>query len=439
MNVSSQAQAVLLLTAHFSKPRPDDAKPLTPTEWGKFALWLKDESLGPETLLSGNLAEKLASWTDKQITRDRIDRLLDRGSALAIAMEKWLRSGLWILTRSDPAYPTRLKQRLRMAAPAVLFGCGNIKLLEQRAIAVVGSRNASDDDLAYARRIGELIAQAGVSVVSGGARGIDEAAMIGTLEAEGTAVGVLADSLLRASSSLRYRKHLLADNLVLVSPFYPEAGFSAGNAMGRNKYIYCLSDAAVVVHSGGTGGTWTGALENLDKGWVRVWVKPMSDSSAGNAQIVQRGGSWLPDHLHEIDVRDLLRGAPDEPANPQRIDLFAIDGRVSEPATAYQLGTESIDGAGTDGGNDTDQAVQTPLARTLVPKEVGFYEFFLLKVREACREKPQTASALEEQFELNKGQLNVWLKKAVKDKKLTKLTKPVRYEWAGDERQRSIF
>jgi hypothetical protein len=83
MNVCPQAQAVLLLTAHFSKPRPDEARPLTPTEWGKFALWLRDARLRPEALLAGDVREKLASWTDPHVTQDRIDRLLGRGPALA--------------------------------------------------------------------------------------------------------------------------------------------------------------------------------------------------------------------------------------------------------------------------------------------------------------------------------------------------------------------
>ena len=51
---------------------------------------------------------------------------------------------------------------------------------------------------------------------------------------EGTAAGVLADSLLRAATSAFYRKHLTAANLVFVSPLNPEAGFNVGNAMGRN-------------------------------------------------------------------------------------------------------------------------------------------------------------------------------------------------------------
>jgi predicted Rossmann fold nucleotide-binding protein DprA/Smf involved in DNA uptake len=169
------------------------------------------------------LAELLNGWSDDLVTRERIEILMDRGSALALAMEKWLRAGLWVMTRSDPDYPARFKQRLRTDSPAVLFGCGNRALLNSGGLAVIGSRNAIEDDLSYSRSLGTLAAGKGYSIVSGGARGVDESSMLGALEAEGTAIGVLADSLLRACSSAKYRRYLIANNLTLISPFYPEA------------------------------------------------------------------------------------------------------------------------------------------------------------------------------------------------------------------------
>jgi predicted Rossmann fold nucleotide-binding protein DprA/Smf involved in DNA uptake len=436
MNVSPQTQAVLLLTAHFSKPRPDEAKPLTPTEWGRFASWLRDARLGPEALLAGNLREQLASWTDPQVTQDRIDRLLGRGSALALAIEKWLRSGLWIVTRSDPLYPARLKQRLKLTAPAVLFGCGNVGLLDGRAVAIVGSRNASEADLSHAKRIGTLTAQAGAAVVSGAARGVDEAAMLGALDAEGTAVGVLADSLLRASSSLKYRKHLLADNLALLSPFYPEAGFSAGNAMARNKYIYCLADAAIVVHAGTSGGTWNGALENLQKQWVPTWVKRTGDETAGNAAIQKRGASWLPEDASEVDVGSLLSAAAADSQQPRPETLIPGD-RVAEGSGAYR--TSGV--ATTARIEDTqDNVVRLPSAnRALERSDPSLYDEFLLRAERACQGGPRTAADIATELDVTKSQMAAWLKRAVAEKKLKKTTRPVRYEWIGEDRQRSIF
>ena len=57
----------------------------------------------------------------------------------------------------------------------------------------------------------------------------------------GAVIGVMADSLLKAATSAKWRRGLMDGHVVLVSPFYPEAGFNAGNAMARNKYIYCLA------------------------------------------------------------------------------------------------------------------------------------------------------------------------------------------------------
>lgn len=140
--------------------------------------------------------------------------------------------------------------------------------------------------------------------------------MLGALENEGTVIGVLAHGLLKAATSKKYRAFIMDNNLVLVSGFYPEAGFNVGNAMARNKYIYCLSEAAVVVHSGTKGGTWNGALENLKKGWVPLWVKKTIDSKAGNQKIVMKGGNWLSENINAVDI-DALFSKPENQSSAQ--------------------------------------------------------------------------------------------------------------------------
>jgi predicted Rossmann fold nucleotide-binding protein DprA/Smf involved in DNA uptake len=442
MSISPNTQAILLLTAHFSKAKGGSVKPLTPKEWGRFALWLKEKSLTPEQLMTGHLDELLNGWSDKTITLDRAEGLMERGSALALAMEKWLRAGLWVLTRSDSDYPMRFKQHLRTDSPAILFGCGNRALLNGGGLAVIGSRNVNDKDLAYSRDLGALAAGEGYSIVSGGARGVDEASMLGALEAEGTVIGVLADSLLRACSSAKYRKYLMANNLVLISTFYPEAGFNAGNAMQRNKYIYCLSDAAMVVQSGMKGGTWSGAMENLKKLWVPLWVKRTSDKLAGNSAIVKAGAAWVPDNIGEIDCTVLFSTKTSDAGSGE--DLFSqAVGNVKEGVVEYspepQLGSEqntkiddeagsqrmtTIDQASQlEGGTKDDAATSSPI------EDIEFYYLFLTKIQAMCSDSPKTTDELVNALKLNKTQLNAWLKRAVADKKLKKLSKPVRYQW----------
>lgn len=430
MTLSHHTQAVLLLTAHFTRPEQDEAKPLGPKEWGRFALWLKDRSRTPEQLLAGDPMKVLEGWNDKGITAGRIERLVNRGAALALALDKWLSAGLWVMTRSDPDYPVRLKQRLKLDSPPLLFGCGNPKLLNQGGLAVVGSRDADADDLEFSRGLGRLAAEQGHSIVSGGARGVDETAMLGALAAEGTVIGVLADSLLPASASARFRKHVMNQNLVLVSPFYPEAGFSAGNAMARNKYIYCLADAAAVVRTGTKGGTWSGAVENLKKGWVSLWVRELEDESAGNEPLIREGGRRLSGSLAKMNFGELLAASQEPGGEP-------VEATAAEPPKTAAGGHDaSAIGGGTRPENAAAPSASAGSVPASAPPEVslefGFYELFLAKVQTLVRDDAKTSEELAAALDLEPPQIKPWLKRAVSEAKLQSLSKPIRYRWRSD-------
>ena len=250
MSLDGNRQAIILLCAHFSRPQRGDPTPLTPTEYGKLSSWLRGKGLEPDDLLSrpASVCEASADLGGK-ITADRITYLLGRGMAMGIALEKWNSTGIWIVTRADSEYPERLRKRLGRDAPAVLFGVGSTRLLNAGGLAIVGSRNVDPVDASYAQQIAQCASDAGMNIVSGGARGVDEIAMLAALEVQGTALGILADGLMSAALSGKWRPHLKNNELCLASPYYPEAGFNVGNAMGRNKYIYCLSDYGLVVRS----------------------------------------------------------------------------------------------------------------------------------------------------------------------------------------------
>ncbi len=457
MTTTAQTQAILLLTAQFSKPRDADVKPLAVKEWGRFAFWLRERQLTPDQLLTGHLPELLDGWNDNAVTADRVQRLLDRRAALGFAMEKWERAGLWVLTRADADYPRRWKQRLSIDSPAVLFGCGNAGLLNRGGVAVIGSRNAQHEDLEFCRLVGRLAAQQRCCLVSGGARGVDETAMLAAAANEGGVVGILADGLLRAAISSKYREHLLSSQLALVSPFQPEAGFNVGNAMARNKYIYCLADAAVVAVSGTHGGTWNGALENLRHRWVPLWVKRTISQNSGNAEIVRRGASWLSDNVSELDLSSLSTPAkvPVERKTSEQLmlaetgsyDVVAHSedtnvGAASGQATA----TESSDGPPSPAVAQEPQSTVEPLpippkATALSePAPASFYDLFLQRAESLCRDVPRSADELAEALVLERKQVQAWLKRAVADKRVRKLPRPVRYQWQdADSQQKPIF
>lgn len=134
-----------------------------------------------------------------------------------------------------------------------------------------------------------LCAQQEMQVVSGGAKGVDQVAMLGCLQEGGSAIAVLADSLIKASVSSKYREAIKQGRLTLISPYHPDAGFSVGNAMGRNKYIYGLADYALIISSSvEKGGTWAGAVEALDKiKTIPVLVRNEGDVPSGNLKLLE--------------------------------------------------------------------------------------------------------------------------------------------------------
>ena len=212
---------------------------------------------------------------------------------MALSLQKWQNFGIWIMTRVDEEYPIALKRKLGQKSPPILYGAGDKKILNTKGITIVGSRDASMDDLEFAFQLGKKIALCGYSVVSGGARGIDESSMFGSIEADGTTIGIVSDSLAQKVLSKKYREAIQNSNLTLISPYYPDAKFNAGNAMGRNKYIYVLAKSSVVIHSGLKGGTWGGAKENLKNNWTDLFVKKNNDAMAGNSKLLAMGGIEL--------------------------------------------------------------------------------------------------------------------------------------------------
>lgn len=327
MTISADSQAILLTCAHIGISKNSETAPLTLREWNPLARKIRFSSIKrPEGML-GLSAQELQKQLD--LTRpeaERLAKLLDRSGALAIELERLASLGIHAITRADQQYPVRYKERLKEAAPPVLFYAGDPALLGQPGIAVVGSRNLDQVGQECAALIGNACGFAGLVLYSGGAKGVDTISMNTALEARGTAVGVLADSLERAIRKPDKRAALSSGNLCLVTPYSPNAGFSVGAAMGRNRLIYCLADYAIVVASDKEkGGTWAGATEALKAGWVPVFVLEHEKMPDGNRQLLKKGGiplpypfSGSPDNLESWLRNHSLKTKP----RPEQLGLF---------------------------------------------------------------------------------------------------------------------
>ncbi len=313
-SLSPNTQAILLLTAPLIAGHGTSSPDLfSHGEYKQLARRLREMQRQPADLLSPDAAE-LFRACQPVIEEGRLQRLLGRGFLLSQVIERWQARAIWVVSRADANYPRRLKTRLREDAPAVLYGCGDITLLESGGLAVVGSRHVDDALIDYTMAIGRLSAKAGKMLVSGGAKGIDQAAMRGALEAGGKVSGVLGDSLEKAAMNREHRNPLIDRQLVLISPYDPSAGFNVGNAMQRNKLIYALADASLVVNSDlNKGGTWAGATEQLDKlRLVPVYIRSTGETGKGLDALRQKGALPWP--------------------NPQDTDAFAAVFNVSMPS-----------------------------------------------------------------------------------------------------------
>ena len=289
--VSTNTKAILLLTSPLIIGRTrTPAEILSHGEYNKLAHALVENNSEPGDLL-GPGADELIKGLENVIESSRLTGLLGRGFLLSQAIQRWESRSIWVYSRADIEYPQRLKARLKDAAPALVFGCGDNTLLDRGGLAVVGSRNVDEKLIKYTENVGSIAAGADVTVISGGAKGIDRAAMFGALQAGGCAAGVVADSLERLALAADSREYIMDNKLVLISPYDPAAGFDVGNAMQRNKIIYALADAALVVNSDlKKGGTWAGATEQLEKLHLTpVYVRADADRGSGLEALGQKG------------------------------------------------------------------------------------------------------------------------------------------------------
>ena len=305
--LSPNGQAILLLTAPLIAGNGKSSQDLMSLgEYKRLAQHLRELKHQPSDLLSPD-ADGLLKKCQTIVDASRLQRLLGRGFLLSQVIERWQARAIWVVSRADPEYPRRLKLRLREDSPTVLYGCGDMALLETGGLAVVGSRHVDDALIEYTMDVGRLAARASRTIVSGGAKGIDQSAMRGALEAGGKVTGVLADSLEKTAMNRENRNLLLDGQLVLISPYDPSAGFHVGNAMQRNKLIYALADASLVVSSDfNKGGTWAGATEQLEKlRFVPVFVKSPNAGSEG-LEALQRKGALPWPNPHDAEALDAV-------------------------------------------------------------------------------------------------------------------------------------
>jgi DNA processing protein len=244
-----------------------------------------------------------------------------------------------VVGSEEPEYPPWLRQAYD--APPVLFVQGRLAPGEgERAVAVVGCRAATPRGLTFARRLARDLAAAGITVVSGLARGIDGAAHAGALEGGGRTVAVLGSGLLRVYPSEHARlAQAVAATGALVSEFPLETGPFKANFPRRNRIIAGWGRAVVVVEAGERSGALITADLALDGGRdvMAVPGHPSVEMAAGTNALLRKGAALVRDAADVL--AELNLEGPSDEAVPRDAVLAAL--RRDVPSSIEEVAARS--------------------------------------------------------------------------------------------------
>jgi DNA processing protein len=179
---------------------------------------------------------------------------------------QWLeRPGCRLLALGETEYPAALLEI--PDPPAVIYARGRVELLNRPALAVVGSRNATPQGIRDAEAFAHALGDAGLTIESGLALGIDAAAHRGGLAAAGSSVAVMGTGPdLVYPRRNRDLAHALAQRGCLISEFAIGTPAAAGNFPRRNRLISGLSRGVLVVEAALPSGSLTTARLALEQG-----------------------------------------------------------------------------------------------------------------------------------------------------------------------------
>lgn len=207
---------------------------------------------------------------------------------------KMMAAGAKLLTLHDPSYPSQLREIFD--PPLLLFALGRMELLESYELAIVGTRSPTPYGLAAAERLSADLAQAGLTIVSGMARGIDTAAHRAALAAKGNTIAVLGCGVdvLYPSSNRKLYDQIACEGLLL-SEFPMETAAFPQNFPVRNRIVSGLSVGVVIIEGAQYSGSGITARLAADQG-REVFAVPgniTSKMSWGPNLLIKQGGAKL--------------------------------------------------------------------------------------------------------------------------------------------------
>lgn len=281
--MNPREKGFLLLSSHLGDP---DRKPLTAPQLRQLA----------ERMQSAERPETDRELTQRDIMAlgyradfaDHVVKLLADEQLLDYFVNQGIKADCIPISRVSEGYPLILRKRLGLDSPGCLWARGDVSLLSEPTVSLVGSRELNEENYRFAAEVGRQAALQGYTLVSGNARGADKTAQESCLAAGGKVISVVADELC---------KHPIRKNVLYLSEDGYNEPFSAQRAISRNRVIHALGLKTFVAQSSlKTGGTWDGTVKNLRHHWSDVFC---FDDGSESMELLSRMGARL------IGMKDL--------------------------------------------------------------------------------------------------------------------------------------
>lgn len=263
-----------------------------------------------------------------ELSQQELDLLQQAKSELpnyAFMVEELLNQGYDIVPIASNEYSPTLKANLKYNSPIVLYTKGNKQILQEKSIAIVGSRNANETSLLFTDNVAKKASSEFKVVVSGFAKGVDKHALDSVLKYKGQSIIVLPQGITTFASGMKkYYKQIIEGDVLVLSTFHPKLPWSVELAMARNTIIYGLASEIYVAQSDDKGGTWSGVCDGLRKGRMIYVRKPTDNEKCANSTLIGMGA--YPINIDGVSSEDATKYS--------KVEVYSSI--VAEPSVSYE-------------------------------------------------------------------------------------------------------
>src|SRR6266446_7393048 len=253
--------------------------------------------------IGNEVADQIANWESIVNLADELDRIREFGAT--------------VITQESPSYPKPLREI--HAPPIVLYVWGELQERDHHAIGIIGARRTTHYGTESAKKLAYQLAYAGLTVISGLARGIDTAAHQGAIAAKGRTIAVIGSGLTRLypPENRPLAEKIQSGNGAVVSEFSMDIEPDRQTFPMRNRIISGWSHGTLVVEAGLNSGALITAAQALEQGRA-VYAVPghiNAPSAMGSNRLIQQGAKLVMDASDILEDLEIL--LPETKPSPQ--------------------------------------------------------------------------------------------------------------------------